>query len=255
MPGIAGEGFTTVMTLPDVSEPFQYTGADNLEVMSDAVNYNDWLAGFVARYCQVDGRTLDYGAGSGTFAEILRERGLAVSCLEPDRTQAVDLAERSFVIFNSSEEINDGEFDTIYSLNVIEHIADDSAAAAELFRILRPGGKVFVYVPAFMLLFGQMDRKVGHHRRYTRSSLSRLFLRAGFEIEQCRYADSMGFFATLVFNLKAGNGSVNRNALIFYDRIIFPLSRLADVALSKLIGKNVWVAMQKPISGNARAGE
>lgn len=240
------------MTLPDTNESFRYTGADNLEVMSDAVNYNGWLASLVARNCRVAGRTLDFGAGSGTFAEMLRERGLTVSCLEPDRAQARALARSSFEIFTSSEQINDGDYDAIYSLNVMEHIADDDAAAAELFRMLRPGGTALIYVPAFMLLYGQMDRKVGHHRRYTKVGLSELFRRAGFQIDRCRYADSIGFFATLAFNLRAGDGSLNRSALIFYDRFLFPLSRLADVVLSNLIGKNVWVKLHKPISPTAR---
>lgn len=234
------------MSTPDSSEAFHYSGADNLEVMTDAVNYNGWLADLVAQYCGGKGRILDFGAGTGTFAEMLRNRGLTVSCLEPDPTLAAMLSARGFETFRASEEIDDSTCEAIYSLNVMEHIAVDGAAAAELSRIVRPGGTVFVYVPAFPLLFGAMDRKVGHYRRYTRGSLCRLFRETGLVVDRSAYADSLGFLATLAFNLKRGDGSLNRRALIFYDRVIFPISRLTDLVVASLLGKNVWVALHKP---------
>lgn len=70
---------------------------------------------------------------------------------------------------------------------------------------------------------------------------------AGFEIRQSRYADSVGFLATLIYKaLGKGDGTVNRMALKFYDRWLFPLSRLLDVIANQFIGKNVYVRAIKP---------
>ena len=229
------------------SAELHYTGADNLEIMAEAVNYNAFLGGLILTQCRGAHRVLDFGAGSGTFAEWVRNQGHNVTCLEPDPEQAEYLRTRGFETFQLSGELDDSAFDTIYTLNVLEHIADDAAEVRHLFRILRPGGTIIAYVPAFKILFGAMDRKVGHYRRYTRESLAQIFENAGFEIERNLYADSLGFLATLTFNLVGqSDGTLNRRALIFYDRFIFPVSRVLDRAVSRIFGKNVYAVLRRP---------
>ena len=71
-------------------------------------------------------------------------------------------------------------------------------ALRAVYRCLRPGGRFYLYVPAFPLLFSAMDRKVGHHRRYRLAGLTSQLQRAGFRVLRARYADSLGFFATLL---------------------------------------------------------
>lgn len=54
---------------------------------------------------------------------------------------------------------------TLYSLNVLKHTANDSEVARELYRMLKPGGRLLVYVPAFSCLYSAMNRKIGHQHR------------------------------------------------------------------------------------------
>lgn len=235
------------MSAPDAVAEFRYTGGDNLEIMAEAENYNAFLTDLVLAHCGGARRVLDFGAGNGTFARRLRERGLDVTCLELDAGQAESLRSQGFATCESIGAVADGTFDAIYSLNVLEHIRDDGAEARQLHRVLAPGGVLFCYVPAFQVLFGTMDRKVGHHRRYTRATLEQVFRSAGFAIERNRYADSIGFLATLVFNLvDRGDGTLNREALKLYDRLAFPVSRALDAIVWRWFGKNVYVAARKP---------
>ena len=74
--------------------------------------------------------------------------------------------------------------DVVVLLNVLEHIADDKAAIAELFRIVRPGGSVIIEVPAGSSLFDVYDRVLLHHRRYDMSALLARLQKAGFRIER-----------------------------------------------------------------------
>lgn len=224
-----------------------YTGADNLEVMREARNYNAFLITLIERYAPPGGRVLDFGAGSGTFAREVRCEGRSVLCVEVDQRQADALMAEGFSTTRSSAVLETGSVDFLYSLNVLEHIEDDAAAAADLFRVLKPGSQALIYVPAFQCLFSSMDRKVCHFRRYTRASLRRPLEAAGFVIEDLRYADSLGFFASLAFKVLGNDsGTINKGALIAYDRFAFPLSRLLDSVVDRLLGKNVYAVVRRP---------
>jgi len=72
-----------------------------------------------------------------------------------------------------------GAFDVVGSFDVLEHIPDDHTAAREQVRVCGPAGTVVASVPAFEALWSVHDENVGHHRRYSRATLRRLFATAG----------------------------------------------------------------------------
>lgn len=225
---------------------FSYSGVDNLEVMREARRYNRFLTDQVLRNMAGDSPILDFGAGIGTFSEMVRDRGVEVACLEVDADQCDILRSKGFRVFASSGAIPDASYDYIFSLNVFEHIEDDVAAMTECARILRPGGVVFTYVPAFPILFGDMDRKVEHFRRYTRTSLRTISEEAGLTVTRTAYVDIAGFFASLLYNATSrGSGDINRTAVEVYDRFVFPASRIIDSVTHPVIGKNVFSIAHK----------
>ncbi|MDX1735617.1 MAG: class I SAM-dependent methyltransferase [Halioglobus sp.] len=228
----------------------EYTGTDNLEVMQEAVNYNRFLCELIARHAGSASRVLDFGAGIGTFSARVKEQGFDVTCLEVDAGQAELLQTQGFEVLTSLDDCEDGTFDYVYSLNVLEHIEDDAAAVRQLYRVLRPGATALIYVPALEILFSSMDEKVGHFRRYSRPSLSRLLLDAGFELRTCRYCDSLGFPATLLYKwFGSDKGGISKLPVVLYDRVAFPVSRLLDALFGALLGKNVYAVVAKPDAG------
>lgn len=223
-----------------------YTGVDNLEVMQEAVNYNRYLLDTVRKYAPPRAKVLDFGAGGGQFAAPLRAQGMDVTALEPDQLLQQRLRTQGLPVAGSLGDLADGSLDYIYTLNVLEHIDDDGAALRGLYAKLKQGGRLLIYVPAFPVLYTSMDAKVGHVRRYTRSSLITPVSAAGFHIDRVAYADSLGFFATLAFKLSGNKrGNVSLGALKLYDRVVFPISRALDLISHRWLGKNLLLICTK----------
>jgi len=223
-----------------------YGGRDNLEAMKKANRYNEFLIGLIRKY-SVGNRTLDHGAGAGTFAKPIADGDMSVICMEPDNSLRSELAQSGLEVAASLEEVATCSVDYAYSLNVLEHIKDDQKAILDLYRCLKPGGHFLVYVPAFQILFSQMDRHVGHFRRYRRKPLINVLQTVGFEVNAAYYVDSLGFLATLVYKL-VGNrsGSVSPGSVALYDSMIFPLSRIIDFLSVGSFGKNLAIIATKP---------
>lgn len=230
----------------------EYEGSENLEVMLDAHNYNDYLKALVRRYGEVPQRVLDFGAGIGTFTDAMSMPGIAIDCIEPDSRAREQLASRGYGQFADISDLDDEQYDYIFSLNVLEHIEDDAAMMATLAERLVPGSRIFIYVPAFNHIRTSMDDLVGHHRRYTRKTLIGVVEQAGLVVEEAAYTDFLGYFATLLFKLMdvfkdEPDGTINRPLLIAYDRVVFPVSRLLSVVFGRIVGKNVYVVARKPV--------
>lgn len=223
-----------------------YTGVENLEAMREAERYNRFLVDLVMDHRSGSGPALDFGAGSGTFAALLRDRGLPVRCLEPDGHLQALIAGQDLEVIADSAAIPDGSVDYVYSLNVLEHIEDDRAALSEIRRMLRPGGRVLLYVPAFQVLYSSMDERVGHFRRYRRKPLSDLVRETGLRVEYSAYADSVGFLAALVYRYAGDqSGTISGRQVRTYDRFVFPVSRALDRLFGKAFGKNVYLVAVK----------
>ncbi len=214
--------------------------------MREAANYNAWLLALVRRYLPSSGRTLNFGAGAGTFALPLHRAGAGVICLEPDAALSTKLRAQGMAVVTSPDELGDATLDFIYSLNVLEHIEDDRGTLRTLHSKLKPTGTLLLYVPAFQILYGPMDAQVGHVRRYRRHELASKCREAGFSVELARYGDSLGFFAALAFRmLNRSGGNLNPAHVRLYDRWAFPLSLLLDHVTWPFFGKNVTVVARR----------
>lgn len=224
-----------------------YPGSATLEVMSEARNYNQFLLSWLEGAIQAGDRVLDFGAGTGTFALPLLQRGVDLICLEPDAGLGARLRRSGVRTIGELDEVSDSSIDLIYTLNVLEHIDDDRAAVATLARKLRPGGRILIYVPAFQILYSPFDRKIGHRRRYRRGALMRLAGEAGLAVRKAEYVDSLGFGAALAYRVVgSATGELDPASVRFFDRWLFPLSRALDRVLWPWLGKNVRLIAERP---------
>ena len=134
---------------------------------------------------------------------------------------------------------------------MLEHIEDDVQALSDLCNSLSDNGTLVIYVPAFQILFSDLDRKVGHYRRYQKRELKYKLRNSCFKIEKIEYVDSIGFFAAFAIRLlgwrELGNLG-NSRSLRFYDKFIFPISKSMDfIGFKYLFGKNLYVVGRKAV--------
>jgi predicted SAM-dependent methyltransferase len=219
---------------------FQYTGTDTLEIMAEAKNYNHFLEKLVLKYIpENDSIILDIGAGIGTFAKKLSLKHI-IHCIEPDLVQSRQIEKLGLPVNTSIEAIRDDSVDYIYALNVLEHIENDREELKNWTKKLKPGGQIFIYVPAYNILYSSFDKSVGHYRRYRKNILINIFKEANLHIKEARYADSLGFFVSLLYkSINKGDGKISKFSLKLYDKL-FPVSRFLDFFLNRLFGKNVY---------------
>jgi len=75
----------------------------------------------------------------------------------------------------------------VTAMDIVEHIDDDKAAMMEIRRVLRPGGRLFMTVPAYQSMWSEHDEALHHYRRYTSPSVRDLARRTGLEVERLSY--------------------------------------------------------------------
>ena len=141
----------------------------------------------------------------------------------------------------------DAHFSFAYTINVLEHLQDVDYYLHQLYRVLRPNGLLFVFVPAFNILWTSLDNEVGHVQRFTRRSLSHYLAGAKFKVEMSRYFNSAGFPAAITVRVLEAFGffRYTPETVAFYDKMMLPISLAGDTFLSSIIGKNVIAIARK----------
>ncbi len=180
----------------DESPPISYPEKGNafcyeLEETSYWFQHRNRCLKAVIREFPPDGLLLDVGGGNGFVTTALRQAGIASVVLEPGHEGIQNAQRRRLdpLIQSTLEEasIVAGSLPALGLFDVLEHIADDSGFLKQAFDVLEPGGRLYLTVPAFGILWSTADVDAGHYRRYTALSLSRHLHQAGFQVEYKTY--------------------------------------------------------------------
>ena len=132
------------------------------------------------------GPILDLGSGPGTNRDLLEPIDHSLFALDSEiealricqdgRYSAGTLADAVAVPFRERT------FALVLAADILEHVGDDPTVAAEIFRILKPGGLAVVVVPAFKSLWGWQDQVSGHHRRYSPAAIRNRLTNSGLDV-------------------------------------------------------------------------
>jgi ubiquinone/menaquinone biosynthesis C-methylase UbiE len=231
--------------------------AGDLEVMSEAENYVSWIfSELIAPH--VGQSVLEIGAGIGTYSSRIAshhkvERLTCVevdpSCAETATRALASAPTRTAVEYLVGDyfgvQLPKDRYDTALLINVLEHLQDDRAALRKARSELRMDGTLVIFVPAFELLMSDLDRKLGHYRRYTTGSLRRLLEGAGFTVTALRYYNLTGFFGWLWRFRMLGRTEQSPGLVRFFDRVILPVQLRVERTLALPLGQSVYAVAKK----------
>ena len=199
----------------------QYFPDNAFKILYDSEEKNFWfrvrnkiIGNAITRYLSPHSRILEVGCGTGYVSRYLKKLGYRVECADlffdalqfcKDR-DAGDL----YYQYNLSDRLFIEEFDGICAFDVLEHIDDDETVLKNVHDALKPGGILFITVPADMRLWSAMDIYAEHKRRYSMKELRTKIEGNGFKVIKMSYFMTLLYpFILLSRKLSLGTNSIN----------------------------------------------
>ncbi len=232
-------------------QDFESFAHETLKTFALTGNYNKWVCDSFEEY--IAGKTvLEVGCGIGNltrrFVDICgRVIGIDTSDLFI-RHLRVDFPEMELYNFDISDEkvrtLAEKGIDAVVAINVLEHVEDDERALRNIREILRPEGRLILYVPALSWLYGSIDESLAHYRRYDKAELVGKLERTGYEVERVSFSNLLGIFGWFV------NGKILRRTefpimqTIVFDRLV-PLLAKLEAVVKLPVGMNLTVIARK----------
>ena len=231
-------------------------GEETLAVISTANAFNQWTYQRIRPFCK--GKILEIGSGVGNISHYFLEAGyeLHLSDVRPHYCNALEkrfsetphcqgITQLDWVAPDFEERYADllGQFDTIFSLNVLEHIHQDTLAIQNAKLLLQPKGRLLILVPAYQGLYNQLDKNLDHYRRYTTRNLGEQITAQGFRVLHREYFNFMGIFAWFISGYLQGNQQIPAGQMRLYNAFV-PLFKLLDGLVFKSMGLSAIVVAE-----------
>ena len=210
-------------------------GRGVLNNLTGTPQYLSWLARELRPH--VGDEVLEVGAGIGNIAaRLMGKRALYVAG-EKDPLHLHALRNRflrtpNVVVRRLDPEVPEDLaglercFDTVLCLNVLEYLEDPGRVLASLRAALKPNGVVVVLVPNGRALFGTLDRRLGHKRRYGSGGARRLLESQGFAVENIYSFNKAGAPPWWAYSKVLGSKDINKVVLKIFDKTVWLWSRL-----------------------------
>ncbi|MDP3643896.1 MAG: methyltransferase [Bacteroidota bacterium] len=233
---------------PDVNDMY---GFSTLESISGADKFNRWMYETIKPFCK--GRILEIGGGIGNISGCFLSDGseLVVTELQEEYCRilgnkfkdhqnlksvlAMDIVDPEF---DSKYSSLFGSFDTVFALNVVEHIANDQKAITNCKKLLKIGGHLIILVPAFQAIFNHFDTALGHFRRYTAKTLRPVFENNNLQVIHWQYFNLIGIAGWWVSGALLRKKVIPEGQMKLYNFFV-PVFRLIDKITHKWMGLSV----------------
>ena len=207
---------------------------------------------------------LEVGAGSGRITRLLLQDALSINqfvASEPSdhffeqlkkRIRCFDKA--TLVQGETSDLVRQfpHAFDTIFSVHVLEHVEDDRGFLKDCLGMLKPAGKLITLVPALQFLYSDLDRNIGHYRRYDKKMVRQLVQGLDCNIDKMYYTNFLAIFASLFFfkirKLDYQKNETNKKRFIRLERIyssfFIPVIDFMERYISVPVGLNLTFVLE-----------
>ncbi len=213
-------------------------------------------ANFHIKYCLlnlkkfISGNIIEIGAGCGSFTRnYYNPKIKSIVLTETDLKNKNELKikfnhDSNIQVLNSSIEKIERKFDTILYFHVLEHIKDDINEIKNAVKKLNTGGHIIMMVPAHQKVYSNLDKAVGHFRRYEKDFFkNNLF---GLELVNFKYLDAMGYLLYYLNKIFFKKETFPSKLKIFiWDKIFTPITVIIDFITNYRIGKCIIAIYKK----------
>ena len=180
-------------------------GKQTLDTISAADKFNQWMFETIEPFAK--GKVLEIGSGIGNISSQFLDSNFSITlsdfrpeyCSElrskfSNRSNLLEVRQIDLVHKDFSQSYKDllNNFDTVFALNVVEHIENDSQALLNCRKFLKENGHLIILVPSYQKLYNSFDVELGHYRRYNVPQLESVFEQSNFEIIHSQYFNFMG---------------------------------------------------------------
>ena len=244
------------MQKPEFQE-FDAVGEETLEAIGKADRFNNWMYQSIKPWCR--GRILEIGSGAGNISKYFLNDNFKIRLTDIRENYCEKLSEKfcDYPNLSGIEKMNlvDPDFkmkhkellcsfDTVFALNVIEHIEDDFMAIQNCRKLLKEGGRLIILVPAYQSLFNIFDVGLGHHRRYNKSSLSNLFHKNNFRVIHSQYFNFAGLFGWFFSGTILKKKIIPTGQVKIFNTLV-PIFKIADKIIFRRIGLSTIIVGKK----------
>jgi glycosyltransferase involved in cell wall biosynthesis len=210
-------------------------GRGVLNNLTGTPQYLSWLARKVRPY--VGDAVLEVGAGIGNLSGRLMGRRTLYVAAEKDPLHLHALRNRFLRTPNvvvqcmnpeAPEDLAGMEncFNTVLCLNVLEYVEDPGAVVSQLRTTLKPDGRLVILVPHGTGLFGSLDRRLGHKRRFSLRDARSLLESQGLTVEKVNDFNKAGTLPWWAYSKLFGSKSINKPVLKIFDKTVWLWSHL-----------------------------
>ena len=238
------------MTIATSKDP---VGLHTLEVIAKAESFNKWM--YQQFKQNLKGEILEIGSGIGNISQLVIEEGYSVT-LSDYNEEYCDNLRRMFSQKKNVREIiridlldpdfeskyagYKEKFDSVFLLNVIEHIEDDLLAVKNCNHLLKHDGHLILLAPAYSWLYSSFDKQLGHYRRYSLTALKELLKKGKFSILSGSYFNFTGIGGWLLFGKILNQKMLSSGEMTAFNKIV-PLAKLVDTLVWKKSGLSIIV--------------
>lgn len=234
------------------------TGLQTLERFAEAKKFNQWLFETLLPFCK--GKILEAGSGIGNISHLLLQYQFHLTVSDIRKEYCMYLASKFSnhplldgvvqldLSVDSLEKLQPeliGQFDTVITSNVIEHIKDDINAIRNCKKMLSKNGNLIILVPAFQSFYNGFDKELGHYRRYRAKNLAGIVQAEGMEVVHTQYFNTAGLIGWFISGVVLKKKVIPNNQLRLFEKLV-PLIRIIDRITFYKAGLSVIVVARNP---------
>ncbi|MBI2140931.1 class I SAM-dependent methyltransferase [Candidatus Woesearchaeota archaeon] len=232
-------------------------GYEIIDCIHVAQRFVSWMYAVVRPHLY--GNILEIGSGRGTYSERLTRdfpgSKLIFSDIDPDYVRQLRQKFRSnkdvtVLLLDMGKPADYGKIrqrvDSVFALNVLEHIKDDVAALKHIYGILPKNGRCVILVPAHKMLYNTIDVALRHYRRYSKREVVEKAKLANFRIRHLSYFNFVAVLGWFV------NGNLMRKKVFSYtgmqtlNALVPVLQFIEKHILRNSFGISILAVLEKP---------